>query len=118
MILESGVVYHLFCKVTNPPKTKFVICVCPENMLFLFVNSKYYEYQKDDVCHIEQFELPFLKHRSYIDVGQAMVMHASHYNDITKKAVLSNAIRIRIKDRVTSSKRLVKAHKQIILNKF
>ena len=67
--LTKWSVVMVWCANLSPPHDKFCICVCPHRHWFLFINSKPPRTAKARavVVEIQNFELHFLGHSSFID---------------------------------------------------
>lgn len=70
MSFKIGYVYLISCTYTNPPKTKFAICVREEKPLLFFINSKPRKHcQPESQILIKPSDFPFLKYNSYINTA-------------------------------------------------
>jgi hypothetical protein len=79
--LTKWSVVMVWCKNLSPPHDKFCICVCPRRHWFLFINSKPPRTARARAVaiEVENFELHFLDHGSFIDTT---VVHRLPAEDI------------------------------------
>jgi len=73
MTFTPGQIYLLFCNYTNPPKSKFAICVCGIKPLFFFINSEPRPFpDQSSQIMVTPHELPFLNYDSYINAADVV----------------------------------------------
>lgn len=97
--MKPGDVVLAYCRFIDPPKNKYVACVCIENNLFLFINSQPRRLTTEALVPVRPNELPFLKHDSYINtanlfhIGKKDLETAKPLGELTddiKQAIIKN----------------------------
>lgn len=68
--MESCEVFYHYVRIIKPPKKKFILCVCPEESLFFFINSNPPPIEVDAGVEITPEDLDCLDHVSYVDTSQ------------------------------------------------
>jgi len=73
---EIGNVYIIPTNLAKPPKSKFALCVCTNNNLFVWINTDKRSHGKDQLplkagCH------ELIRHDSYLDLSR-LVAHQHH----------------------------------------
>jgi hypothetical protein len=101
--MQQWDVVRIHCADLVPPHDKFCICICPENRLFMFINSEPPKFRKarDLAVEIANFEVHFLNHTSYIDTTRLMqfdpaVVDAAWADQGRQMGRIAPAIRARI----------------------
>jgi len=64
--MESREVFYHHIRIIKPPKKKFILCVCPEEFLFFFINSDPPSIEIDAGVEITPEDLDV----SYVDTSQ------------------------------------------------
>ncbi len=101
--IKPGSIVHLFCKVTNPPKNKFIVIVHvdfeEDLLLCFFINSSIHPFiqSKPELYRsqlmLKQADYIFLKRDSFIDCSRVedqieiddLIDHIYHNPDDLKK---------------------------------
>jgi hypothetical protein len=73
--LRSGDVIRVWDHLTRPPKKKWHICVCPDQLLFFRINSRPY-FPPHLLLRAEDTE--FLDHDSYVELMQLIRLKDAH----------------------------------------
>jgi len=116
MALQSGDVLYIYCVYAKPrPKNKYVICVCPQTSLFLFINTKPRRIAQDAQVGLLKNELQCLKNDSFIDTSKLVTFSKREIDKAEPKGFLIDPIRQRIRYAVTNHNYLPPRHKQLIL---
>lgn len=116
MQIKTGFLYHLReCKVCNPVKDKYGICISAENQWFYLINSvdekRPYAHEKDHVVYLEKHQIEALKHRSYIVVTKSTLIRPQDvkaikclekitplvWNNIRHQVCLDSTVQMKIK---------------------
>lgn len=116
---ESGTVYFIKqCKKSIPPKDKLVICVSNKDSLFFFINSvdekRPYQYEKDHVVYLENYQLRCLSHQSYINITRYFSINSSDFVSAEKRENLNSLVKSTIKTAVKKDKTISNRIKKII----
>ena len=93
--MRSGDVFHCHSRITRPPKDKFVICVCPEELLFFFINSNP-PIPADAGVEIMPAELPCLSRVSYVDTSMMIMVYPDELDERSARGEISPPLRRRI----------------------
>lgn len=93
--MRSGDVFHYHSRVTRPPKDKFIICVCPEELLFFFINS-HPPVSEDAGVEIAPSELPCLSRVSYVDTSMMIMVYPDELDERSARGRISSPLRRRI----------------------
>lgn len=77
--MQKWDVVRIYCADLIPPHDKFCICICPDNSLFVFVNSEKPAFRKakDLAVEIANHEMHFIQHTSYVDTTKLMAFDAA-----------------------------------------
>lgn len=70
MAISAGDVIRIRANFTNPPKPKYLICVCPKNCYYLVINSEPYQLAAEAQLRVTKGEIGALEHTSYIDTAK------------------------------------------------
>jgi len=93
--MRSDNVFHYHSRVTRPPKDKFIICVCPEELLFFFINSNP-PVAEDAGVDITPSDLPCLSHESYVDTSMMVMVYPDELDETSARGEISLSTRRRI----------------------
>lgn len=114
---SAGDVILVNCQLTNPPKEKFAICVCPEKKLFFFINSQPRRLAEAQV-EIQDYELDCLSHNSHVDTSKVVTFSECELQTSRHKGPLSNMLKLRIKRRVREHPHLAKRYADLVDRNF
>ena len=117
-LISSGDVIVARFPYSNPPKNKFCICICPNELLFLVINSKFYRFAgADSQIRIFRDELSLLEYDSYIDTSKAYCLDACGVQKGVENGVypLSSDTRSKIKFHVETQGYLPEHQKKLVL---
>jgi len=93
--MRSGDVFHYHSRITRPPKDKFVICICPEELLFFFINSNP-PIAEDAGVEIRPTDLPCLNRVSYVDTSMMIMVYPDELDERSARGGISPPLRRRI----------------------
>ncbi|MDE0332607.1 MAG: hypothetical protein OXL41_12125 [Nitrospinae bacterium] len=93
--MRSGDVFHYHSRITRPPKDKFVICVCPEERLFFFINS-HPPIAEGAGVEISPADLPCLSRVSYVDTSMMIMVYPDELDERSARGGISPPLRRRI----------------------
>ena len=91
----SGDVFHYHSRITKPPKDKFIICVCPIELLFFFINSNP-PIPVGAGVEITPSELPCLSHVSYVDTSMMIMVYPEELDETSARGKILLPLRRRI----------------------
>ena len=91
----SGDVFHYHSLITKPPKDKFILCVCPEELLFFFINSKP-PIPIGAGVEITPSDLPCLSHVSYVDTSKMIMVYPNELDETSTRGKIQFPMRRRI----------------------
>lgn len=117
-LISAGDVVVARFPYSNPPKNKFCICICPNELLFLVINSKFYRFAgADSQIRIFKEELNLLEYDSYIDTSKAYCLDVCIVQKGLENGVSSLSVktRERIKFHVKSQGYLPEYQKKLVL---
>lgn len=115
MALNPGDILHIYCVFIKPPKYKFVICVCPVDRLFFFINSKPRRTTPDAQLMIKKETFSFLTRNSYINTATICTFGEHEIDKAEKIGLLPKNIKDKIIDIVRGSRYLAPKHIDIIV---
>lgn len=122
--MQKWEVIRVHCSFLANPHDKFCICICPDNNLFIFINSEPPQFRKARALavSIENYEATFLSHTSYIDttklqssIPPELVQEALAETD-RNHGLLAPSIRQRIIETVESHEVMEPLHKEKVVN--
>ena len=90
--MRSGDVFHYHSRITRPPKDKFIICVCPEELLFFFINSNP-PIPDGAGVEITPSDLPCLRHVSYVDTSMMIMVYPDELDETSARGEISLSMR-------------------------
>ena len=93
--MRSGDVFHYHSRITRPPKDKFIICVCPEEFLFFFINSNPPVPDGAGV-EITPSDLPCLSHVSYVDTSMMIMVYPDELDETSARGEISLSMRQKV----------------------
>ena len=91
----SGDVFHYHSCITRPPKDKFIICVCPIELLFFFINSNP-PIPVGAGVEITPSELPCLSHVSYVDTSMMIMVYPEELDETSARGKILLPLRRKI----------------------
>ena len=116
-MLSAGDLILVNCQFTNPPKEKFAICVCPEEKLFFFINSRPRRLAEAQV-EIQDYELDCLSHYSHVDTSKVVTFSERELHTSRQLDHISNLLKLRIKNRVRGHPHLAKRYADLVEQNF
>lgn len=115
MPLQPGDVIRVLDRQTNPPKYKRLICVAPENQLFLRNNSE----PKFRPHHpMSEAESNFLDHDSYVELRQLIRPYAYDIQQADPLGRLTPNQAAALVEAANQSKVLSQDHKDLIAERL
>ena len=93
--MRFGDVFHYHSRITRPPKDKFIICVCPEELLFFFINSNPPVPDGTGV-EITPSDLPCLSHVSYVDTSMMIMVYPDELDETSARGEISLSMRQKV----------------------
>lgn len=78
--MQKWDVIRVFCDFLVRPHDKFCICICPDQLWFMFINSNPPEFRKARGLAVEiaNHEAMFLGHTSYVDTTMLQTEIPAH----------------------------------------
>lgn len=93
--MRSGDVFHYHSRITRPPKDKFIICVCPEEFLFFFINSNP-PIAEGAGAEITPSDLPCLSRVSYVDTSMMIMVYPDELEETSARGEISSSMRQKV----------------------
>ncbi len=93
--MESCEVFYHYIRIIKPPKNKFILCVCPKEFLFFFINSNP-PIEVSAGVRITPKDLDCLDHESYVDTSQIIRLDSHGIGDTSSKGKISLPLRRKI----------------------
>lgn len=81
----SGDVLHGYIRFTKPPKNKFLLCICPNELLFFFINSDPPSIEANAGFKLTPRHLACLSHVSYVNTAALITLKDHGINHMTRK---------------------------------
>lgn len=115
--MRSCDVFHYFSRITKPPKNKFVVCVCPAELLFFFINS-HLPIAREAGVEISPEELPCLSRVSYVDTSRVFRVYPEEFNEESHRGQIQLPLRRRIVACAKAHGILAEAHLRLLETNF
>ena len=94
--MESCEVLYGYIRYIKPPKNKFILCVCPKEFLFFFINSQPPLFEVDAGVKVTPTELHCLDHISYVDTSNIITLKSHGIGNMSSKGKISLPLRRKI----------------------
>ena len=110
MLLKAGDIIHVFIEDIYPPKHKYLLCVHPENRLFLMINTEDKEIYR--CISINSSDYPFLKGKDrFISSNKFFTINHLTIEKCKILDSLNKDDKLRIYSRIQESPKISTAHK-------
>ena len=118
-VVVAGDVFLIYCRLINPPKDKFVVCVCPQRRWFFFINSEPWKPPETQI-RLTTNDLDFLAHESWLDTSRISCMTEVELNEALgepgrSKGTLGESVRAKLVNAIENSMTLPKGQIDILL---
>jgi hypothetical protein len=70
MSISIGTIIYVRANFANPPKSKYLLCVCPIASYYLVINTEPYLMAQSAQLRVTPAEIPCLNHDSFIDTSK------------------------------------------------
>lgn len=94
--MESCEIFYHHIRIIKPPKKKFILCVCPEECLFFFINSDPPPIEVDAGVEITPEDLDCLDCVSYVDTSQIIKLDSHGIVDTSSRGKIQLPVRKKI----------------------
>lgn len=118
-MLSPGDIILIPSRYISVDHDKFAFCICPEQNLYFYVNTKPYIIKSDaQVRVLGKLEYPFLEHTSYIDTSAIQRFETEVItNSIYKGKSPANILK-RVREVVKRHEHLTKMQQHLVLGKL
>ena len=108
----AGDVVHAYSRIAE--KNKFLVCVCPDNHWYFFINSKPRTRNPAAQVKIKKGEVGCLEQSSYVDTSKFVHFTEDERQDMEVVGQLNDVVKSRIKNAVDEHDHLPGVHKTTV----
>ena len=94
--MESCEVFYHHVRIIKPPKKKFILCICPKEFLFFFINSDPPPIEVDAGVKITPEDLNCLEYESYVDTSQIIKLDSHGIGETSSRGKIQLPMRKKI----------------------
>jgi hypothetical protein len=109
MSIRIGDILYIQAHFVRPPKSKYLICVCPLNYYYLVINTEPYLLASSAQLRVTPLEIPCLTYDSFVDTSKLIKLSEMETETPVQlnprkalKGILSTEVRARIVELVAS----------------